>query len=423
MRSGPQPSNRRLAVRAAIITAVVIVLVAAAAGVFSPDPSERERAVPTSSTDVPVDDQATTTITVAPDPAVAADVDDLKAFVAEARGLEFQHDVPVVLAAEAEFAALVDEHFAVEAADVAATAAYYEALGLIPEGSAATFVLELRERYRSILGFYDHDSELLVVRGGELDGGVRAVIVHELVHALDDQWFELSRPEYADDNTAELVQSFPMVTEGDAERIEDRWIDAQPAAVQEEARGHVGDEHSGPLSDFADFLDYGLLAPYQAGAVFVRGLAASGGERLVDAVLIDPPETTEQVLYPEVFERREGRIRVPRPPADGQIVDEGVVGVLFWTGLLRFDASGVPAETADAALRGWGGDWAVSWGDGELMCTRTDLVGDSDADTAEYLAALTQWAVSRPRVSVTEADGRVRMEVCYPVSSVGDVIR
>ena len=334
-----------------------------------------------------------------------------------------ERDVDVRLADGAEFEALVDEHFDIDPAAIAAAAAYYEALGLIPEGSAETYVVELQQRYHSVLGFYDPEVDVLVVRGGaQLDGGIRAVIVHELVHALDDQWFELSRPGYEADATTERSMTLRMVAEGDAVRITDGWIDGQPSDVQAEARDHVGDPN-GAMTDFAEFIDFGFLAPYQAGWRFVTGLADDGGERLVDAVLLDPPETTEQVLYPDVFERREGRIRVPRPPADGEIIDEGVVGALFWTGLLGFEASGVPADLADAAVEGWGGDWEVSWVDGDLTCTRSDVVGDSSADTAELLDALTTWVANRPQVSVTEADGRVRMEVCYQVPLAGIVVR
>lgn len=272
---------------------------------------------------------------------------------------------------------------------------------------------------QSSLGFYDPASGVLIVRGSEIDAGVRSVLVHELVHALDDQWFELDRPQYDDDRTSEHVDSFPMVVEGNAERIRLAWLDEQSAADRAEAEDVAGDPRDTTLAGNTDFVDFGLLAPYQAGTPFVTRIAESGGERLVDAVIVDPPDTTEQVLDPEVFDRREGRLPVPPPPADGPVIEQGVVGALFWLGLLSFADSDVTSQAAEAAAQGWGGDWEVTYAAGGLTCTRSDVEGDTSADTVELLDALTEYALSHPDVTVTEADGRARMEVCYEVPIAG----
>jgi hypothetical protein len=413
----------------AIIAVVALVVAALVVAVSSQSDDDDPIAAVPSTTTTTVEDPATPT--TAPGPTVPAEVGvadpsavaDLAAYVAARRDLEFQDDVDVRLATDEQFAALIDEFFAPQIEQVTAQAAFYEALGLIPPGTAQTYARELLERYHSALGFYEPVSGTLAVRGTTLDPGVRSVIVHELVHALDDQWFELSRPEYGEDRASEHVTTFSMVTEGDATRIQDQWIGEQAPDEQAAARAHVGGGTDGPLSDYAEFADYGFFAPYQAGTVFVTGLAGSGGERLVDAVLLDPPETTEQVLYPEVFGRRETRVRVPPPPTEGPAVDQGVVGALFWMGVLGYSGSGVAADAADAAVRGWGGDWRVSWTQGDQTCTRIDVVGDTTTDTDELLAALTTWAASRPQLSVAGVEGRVRLELCYqvpPVTSAGN---
>ena len=353
------------------------------------------------------------------DPAVQEAVVDLHAFVADARGLDFVREVPVRLVDDEAFAALVEVFFDIDPAQLSAVSAYYEALGLIPEGTAAIYAAQLLLRYQRALGFYDPETGVLIVRGDDLDPGTRSVIVHELVHALDDQWFDLHRPEYETNRASENVETFPMVYEGNATRIQEQWIAELPASERAEAQEAAGDPPGGELTDNADFIDFGVLARYQAGAPFVTRLAASGGERLVDAVLLDPPSTTEQVLYPEVFDRREGRLPVPPPPADGALIDQGVVGAYFWLGLLTFAESELPSEAAEAAVRGWGGDWSVTWVDGEVTCTRSDVEGDTRADTDELVAALTEYANAHPGVRVSEVDGRARMEVCYEVPIAG----
>jgi hypothetical protein len=353
------------------------------------------------------------------DPAIQEAVADLHAYVANARGHDFVREVPVRLVGDELFAALVEEFFQIDPARLSAVSAYYEAIGLIPEGTAAIYAAQLLLRYQSALGFYDPETEVLIVNGDELDAGTRGVIVHELVHALDDQWFDLHRPEYEGDRTSEHVETFPMVYEGNAVRIQEQWIADLPADERAEAREAAGGPPGGALTDNAGFVDFGVFARYQAGAPFVTGLAASGGERLIDAVLLDPPDTTEQVLHPEVFERREGRLPVPPPPSDGPVIDQGVVGAYFWLGLLTFAESELSVEAAEAAVRGWGGDWSVTWVDGQITCTRTDVEGDTPADTDELLSALTEYAAAHPGVQVSEADGRARMEVCYEVPIAG----
>lgn len=368
--------------------------------------------------DDPADSSTSTTEPRPVDPEIASEIQELQDYVAEARGHEFRVDVPVEVADDATFEERVAEAFPIRAEDVIATAAYYEALGLIPEGSAQAYAEQLRQIYGSIDGFYDPETGVLLVRGVELDGRVRSVLVHELTHALDDQWFELHRPQYDTDTTTEHAATFTMVLEGDAVRIQNRWILEQPASVQAEAGGPIGESGFGATSA-EGFAAFGFLAPYDLGFPFIGHVAEVGGEQLVDGVIVDPPATTEQVMFTDVFDRREGRLQVPPPPADGPVIAEGVAGDFFWMSLLSFGDSGVPRDVADAAVRGWGGDWQVSWADGALVCTRTDVEGDTTSDTQELFTALTQWVVTRPDVSVTEADGRVRMQVCYPVPLAG----
>ena len=405
--------SRRLPIIAAVLAAVLAAMVV---WLVTDDPTaSKTDAAPTSSAATGPTSSTTTTFPV--DPEVAAAAAELQAYVAAARGLDFKHDVGIRLLDDTLFEAQVDAFFQFDNSSIAATAAYYEALGLIPEGTAEAYAELIRERYRSILGFYDSDVNVIVARGTQMSAGVSTVVIHELVHALDDQWFGFDRPGYAADRTSERETTFPMVIEGNATRIENQWIDELPPDLQAEAREYVGSDPSGKATDSADFLDFGILAPYRAGTPFVTGLADSGGKRAVDGVLVDPPETTEQVMFPEVFERREGRVRLAPPPAGGPVIDEGVVGALFWSGLLTYAESGVDDDTADAAVRGWGGDWQVTWNEGAVTCTRADVVGDTDDDTAELSAALHQWAATLPEVSVQDVDGRVRMEVCYVVPS------
>ena len=59
--------------------------------------------------------------------------------------------------------------------DLLAEAAYLEALGLIPEGSAVAYAEATRQQLLSTLGFFDDETGILLVRGTDLEEGGREI--------------------------------------------------------------------------------------------------------------------------------------------------------------------------------------------------------------------------------------------------------
>src|SRR5690606_29911138 len=120
---------------------------------------------------------------------LATTVEEISAFVEEARGLEFREPVDVELAAGEEFEQRLLEDFDEDVEELEATGTLLTAFGLIDPS------VDVVEAMRSLLGggvvgFYDPETEELVVRGDDVTPYVRTTIAHELVHALDDQHFE-----------------------------------------------------------------------------------------------------------------------------------------------------------------------------------------------------------------------------------------
>ena len=106
---------------------------------------------------------------------------------------------------------------------------FLEGLGLVEPDA------DLVESMRSLLGvgvvgFYDPETDELVVRGAALTPYVRTTIAHELIHALDDQHLDLDRPEY-DEADDEVGFGFSSVVEGNARRIEDAYRDVAQRAT------------------------------------------------------------------------------------------------------------------------------------------------------------------------------------------------
>lgn len=412
----PRGRRRSLALVAGGIVSVLALVTALVA--FAGDGGDDSAAPtdPTTTTTAGESEPSTSTTTEAATPPVSEEeflslVAELQAYVAEARGLEFLSDVVVELDDGAEFEARLLEDFEDDLDEIEDAEVFYRALGLLEPDQS--LVDELRAIFSAgVLGFYDTETNELVVRGRTPTPYVQQTIVHELVHALDDQHFELNRPEY-DDRKDEISVGLSAVVEGNASRIESQWLGEQPAEFREQVRAEEAAFAAGiDISSFPPILLFQIGAPYQQGEVFVGQLVNRNGERGVDAALTDPPDTSEQFFFIDRYTSREPRVEVPPPPADGELVDDGVVGALFLYGLFTTGESTVNPSDAVRAVDGWGGDWAVTWTDGDLACVRADFVGDTDRDTDEIDATLTQWAESVGSAQVSRVDGRVRLESC-----------
>ena len=417
--------RRTWIVVAAIVGAMALIAGTVAFVVGGGDEPEEASDVPTTAPDTtapdaddPEPETPTPVEPVDPEEFLAL-IDELEAYVAEARGLDWLREVEVELLDDAEFEARLLEDFEEDVDEIADAELFYRALGLL-EGETS-LLDELRAIYSAgVLGFYDPETDELVVRGASPSPYVQQTIVHELVHALDDQHFELDRPEY-EDRKDEISTGFSAAVEGNARRIENQWLGEQSADFRAEASAEEEAFADGiDVDAFPEILLFQIGAPYQLGEVFVGQLIAEGGERSVDAAISDPPDTSEQFLFPELYLEREPRIEVPVPPADGEVVDDFVIGALFLFGL--FTTDGAPVNQVDAvrAVEGWGGDWSVVWTDGDLACVRADFVGDTGGDTGELEDVLTTWSdeTGVGQVSTTD-EGRVRLESC--ASSAGAV--
>lgn len=372
---------------------------------------------PSEPTDDDADESADSTApTTEPSEPIAEDefialVRDLQDYVETARNLTFSRDVVVELEDDEDFEQRLLEDFEEDIGEFEEAEVFYRALGLLD--SDEPLVEQLRAIYaQGVLGFYDTETDELVVRGRSATPYVQQTIVHELVHAIDDQNFELYRPEY-DDLDTEVPTGFSAVVEGNARRVENDWMDEQTeefqdqAAAEEEAFGETLD-----LDGFPYVLLFEIAAPYQFGEQFVATIVGRQGERAVDQALATPPETSEQILFAETYDSREPRVEVPAPPADGEVLDEGAFGSLRLFGLLTDPDSGIDPGSASAAVDGWGGDWYVTWTDDDVRCMRADFVGDSTQDTTEIRSALDQWVGERGVGEVSDVDGRVRLESC-----------
>ncbi|HXF68930.1 MAG TPA: hypothetical protein VNK89_03915 [Thermoflexus sp.] len=269
------------------------------------------------------------------------------------------------------------------------------------------FLLELYTE--QIAGFYDPDTKQFFVISEQKQPGVleRATFAHEYTHLLQDQHFDLvalgftdderKRPKDVDDD-AMLARR--ALVEGDATLTQFLYLRSLPQREQQEWLEAVQRQPSAVFDRAPRVIREELTFPYDAGFAFVQRLYVQGGWEAINAAFRDPPASTEQILHPEKFNRREAPIRVTLPPltdtlgSGWQLVDENVLGEFFLRVYLEERLSAPQAEEAAA---GWGGDrYAVYVHEG----TGQDLLvlavaWDSEAEASEFVEAFRAYAGAR----------------------------
>ncbi|HLF40553.1 MAG TPA: hypothetical protein VI854_03655 [Acidimicrobiia bacterium] len=355
-----------------------------------------------------------TTAPSAPRPSAAAAapsleqvVPQLQAFVERERGLTFKGAVPLVVLDDAAFKSRLGSHRLAPAMEEARRdQPVYRALGLIaPDIDLAAQVNRLS--VGGAAAFYDAGSNELVVRQGQISPFLRKILVHELTHALDDQHFELDRPNLraAPDDS---YDAYEALVEGIAGRVEERYVaglpDGDRKAIETEQR-RLSAQIPRDLPAVV-LVSFGF--PYTAGVRLANALWAAGGAARFNAALGAPPSTTEQILHPEKYAAGEAPRAVPGPAADGAVVREGSLGQLLLSLML---AQGLEAGYAEGAADGWGGDRYVAWQNGGQSCVRFSIDMDNADENVEMGEALADWAAELSG-TVVEGSGPFMVTRC-----------
>ncbi len=351
---------------------------------------------------------APTTSTTVPSTPLERTVAELSAFVAEQRELEFLRPVSVRLLEDGPFVDRLLADNEENRDDTDRSEKVLRALHLIEPG------VDLFESFSSfyreaVIGFYDPETDELVLRGNELTPYVRTTLVHELEHALDDQHFELDRPE-VDDADDESSLAFTSLIEGVSLTVEAAYEETLSPEDQADSAREAADfaSRAGP-STIPAVVTQLVQFPYLAGPAFLGALVDAGREPRVDAAFRAPPTTSEEILDPGIYLRGEKPQAVPPPSADGAVVDEGTYGQ--WALYLTLDQF-LDGDAADRAADGWGGDSYVAWDQDGRTCVRMAYAMDTPGDLAELEAAWRQWADLHGDASVVTGTDLVTVTAC-----------
>ena len=328
--------------------------------------------------------------------------------VAERRGLPLMHEVPVFLMRHTDlrdffFGAYDKDDYAL--AD--ATESLYHLLGIVDRDTAYLDLLE--DFYVGlVLGFYDTDRDQFIVVSDNDHLAARDVgtITHEYVHVLQDQHFAIDAA-FDAATTTDATLALRLLTEGDARRTEPQVgnVAAQVAATLEPAR----DRLPGFSGRMPPALRRLFDAPYNEGVAAVQQIAAAGGTEAINALLREPPPSTEQLLHTD--KRTAGEVPLPVPDPDlvavlGEAWEEIALDTLgeFFLRLTLENRLGAPLAIDAAA--GWGGDRLAIYSQAEARLLVWDLQWDTVADAEALFDAWRLWLGPGSGVqTVAAADG------------------
>jgi hypothetical protein len=259
----------------------------------------------------------------------------------------------------------------------------------------------------SVAGFYSPvDDEIKIVTDSP-DSPVldNATLHHELVHALQDQYTDLTNATYRG-TTQDGDLAVDGVVEGEANYIEtlyaERCASGEWECVDVPASAGSGSSGSGPNLGVL----VTILQPYSDGPVYVRDLVEAGGWEAFEAAFAAPPNSTEQVIHltderpvPIEFEdrSRNGWTTFPDQGVNGSdTVGEASIYAMFWYQNRQYGANTVDPQAffeTDSRfdIYDYESDPSAGWGNDRLFPYRRGTGED-----AEYgYVWVTEWDTER----------------------------
>jgi hypothetical protein len=292
--------------------------------------------------------------------------------VERVRGLDASKRIPGVLLDRDALIAQVKKHVSCELPPEAIhnEGLALQLLGFVPlqfDYEAAEYHL-LEEQ---LAGYYEPADGTMYMASDLGDDEANATLAHELVHALQDQHYNLQERSKYRQGDGDRSEAVSALAEGDAtSAMFDVMItQASPGA------GRTALDLPDEL--FADQIRRGmsqlqetgaprvmrssLAAPYIYGTLFVHALRRRGGWEAVDRAWTDPPTTSEQIMHVDKWLAHEPPLRVQAPPfatlgSGWKAADEDSEGELGTR--VAFEEWMDETKAAEASA-GWGGDRGV----------------------------------------------------------------
>jgi len=304
---------------------------------------------------------------VAPAPITATEAKALLRIASKLSGLPAKRAVPVVAESPARFRQrrLASADGLYPAAGQSYDDALYTALG-VTRGRGLLRAALVTSQVQQAL--YDPPTRKIYVARGRAS---RTAILQQLVHALQDQSFDLGRLR-------------ALAGSRDARLAASAAIAGHASVVAQLPGARASSSHGGPRLD--RFLELENGFPTTVGLRFAVNLRNLGGNKAVFGALRRFPETTEQIFHVDKFLEREpaARIVLPVDAAGLTLRGDDTFGELDVRALLA--VFGVPR--LDHVGEGWGGGRSAIYRSGPREAAVLALDWDSEPDALQWAEAV-----------------------------------
>ncbi len=296
-------------------------------------------------------------------------IDDILKFASEHSGLPIRHEVKKKLATREEVAKYVEKRMKEQGNGERfdRSARSLKKLGLLPRDfNLREYMLDLYKE--QVEGWYDAHSKTVFLLDWVEPDSQKPVMAHELVHALQDQNYDLDKwlnvRKDSKDDTGQMVideqrAARQSVIEGQAMVVlydyqltsTGQTVESAPALV-DSMRASILEEDSSSLYGKAPiYLREALLFPYSFGTDFVVSVLVKRGKQAAFAGVLDhPPLDTHQIMEPISYFSGEPQVQVKVVPL------EKILG----SNWRREDFSGIGEVDLRVFVRQWSGNAAAA---------------------------------------------------------------
>ncbi|SEF17707.1 hypothetical protein [Jiangella alba] len=262
-------------------------------------------------------------------------------------------------------------------------------------------------------GFYDPETQQLVIGSEEMDGLGALITAHELVHAQADAAMGLPDQEaIATESGSDAAYAALNAIEGDASLYSQQFVGQHLPLEQLLALQETSGQTTADLDALPHFIARQLEFPYVEGLTFTCDVFLDGGWEAVDATYSTLPATTAQVLFPDRYRGGEAAVDVRDPAGPGgdwqqlRMDTFGAADLLF---LLE-----APGDDEDAALpdpkdlvAAWAGGEVTVWGDGDATALALVLADRGDDGGTPLCDTVTDfYAAAFPDAQAADEGGR-----------------
>jgi len=273
----------------------------------------------------------------------------------------------------------------------------------------------------NLAGFYDQSEEALFLIDDIRDRAMRETVVHELVHALQDQHYDLEALLAYQPGRSDALTASHALCEGDAMAATMEIMQGSPHRLRADVMlGHMLEAVASRSDPPPEILQRSLVVPYVDGMRFVQAMHRRGGWRAVDQAYARLPASTEQLLHLDKYDDDERPLEVPEVKLlDGyRALDRDTMGEQALRILIDQWAPGL----ASAAAAGWGGDrYAVmraATEKGTHYAFALHVRMDTEADAVEL-----EEAVHEPGMGALPPRGKAaKLPVCVERTDLGPLL-